>query len=83
MELLNNQTIRYFGRANMEIMGVQIIPLKSTKFKELISTFEQNNFTEFKSKYLTRMKDLPRTTITFKRNKISFQAKACPEKLVT
>lgn len=82
IELLDNQTIKYTGKANMEVMGVQIIQVAPLQFQELLTQFEQSNFTDFEPYYLTRIKDLPRTAIIYQGHEVSFQTKACPEKLM-
>lgn len=82
IDILANRTAIYEGKANVPILGKQVITLSKKKFRQIITQFEQSNFTNFEKLYLSRMRDAPRMVVLFQGHEVSTQKSVCPESLM-
>jgi len=81
MELLENQTLKYTGLANVPVIGERKITIDHTIYKIILDQFQGADFTAFDTTYKGRMRDLPLTSISFKGHKVTYQKEACPSPL--
>lgn len=81
MELLENQTVKYTGLANVPVIGERNITINHTTYTAILEQFQNTNFTTFETVYKGRLRDLPLTSITFKAHKVTYQEEACPKQL--
>lgn len=82
IDILANRTAIYEGKANVPVIGKQIISLSKKQFQEIITQFEQSNFTAFEKLYLSKRRDAPRMAIVYGGHEVSTQKKVCPELLM-
>ena len=81
MELLENQTVKYTGLANVPVIGERTITINHTTYTAILEQFQSTNFIAFDTVYKGRLRDLPLTSITFKAHKVTYQEEACPNQL--
>ena len=53
----------------------------SVTYDHIITQYNAANFKAFEASYKSRMRDLPLTSISYKGHKVSYQERACPDKL--
>lgn len=82
IDILANRTAIYEGKANVPVIGKQVIALSKKQYKNIITQFEQSNFTAFEKLYLSKRRDAPRMAIVYDGHEVSTQKKACPEPLM-
>jgi len=82
IEILEGKVAKYTGIANVPVIGERLIELDKKEYQTIIQKFEGANFTAFETVYKGKMRDLPLTSITFNKHKITYQPAVCPEKLM-
>lgn len=82
IDILDNRTAIYEGKANVPVLGKHIIPLSKKQFNNITNQFEHSNFMDFEPLYLTKRRDLPRWILIYKDHKVNTQKAACPESLM-
>lgn len=82
IDILANRTAIYEGKANVPVLGKQVISLSKKQFEHIITQFEQSNYTAFERLYLSRRKDSPRMVLVYEGHEVSTQKKVCPKPLM-
>lgn len=82
IDILANRTAIYEGKANVPVLGKQVISLSKKQFQEIITQFEQSNFTAFEKLYLSKRRDAPRMALVYEGHEVSTQKSVCPESLM-
>ena len=79
---LNNNTIEYNGIKNMQVLGKHSYDISKQVLDDIITSFDNSNFSSFKTEYKGRMRDLPISTISYQGHTIKFQHREAPAELI-
>lgn len=82
IDILANRTAIYEGKANVPVLGKQVISLSKQQFQNIMTQFAESNFKNFEHLYLSRRKDAPRMVLTYQGHEVSTQEKVCPKSLM-
>lgn len=79
---LDNNTIKYNGIKNTQVIGKHSYEISKQVLDEIKSSFNNSNFSSFQTEYIGRMRDLPISTISFKGHTVKFQKREAPAELI-
>lgn len=82
LDILDSSKAKLNGKRNVPVLGESTFSIKATTYQKLIQTFENSNFTAFKSEYLTNYMDLASTTLYYKGHTVRYHDKAAPAQLL-
>ncbi len=81
IEIMEEKVAKYTGIANVSVIGERIITLDQKTYHAILQKFETANFTTLEPVYKGKMRDLPLTSVTYNKHKVTYQQAVCPKQL--